>query len=254
MIPLRARTAAVLVVLSLGRLAAAQQNPPAEPAAPPIPPPPPPYNPPPPPPYTGPKMNTGSLGGDGQRLHDGFYLRLSVGGGTMGTSGTFDPDDGSSFDTRGGCVSFDIAVGGSPVPGLVIGGNYAFQEAFKPRLTLSSSSFSTERDADVNTVFGLVGPFVDWFPDPRSGFHVGGTLGFAVLTIADENGNVDNGVSERGFGGALRVGYDFWVDSQWSLGVVGQFVGGRVSGDSVNSVTERDSVGSFAVLFTALYH
>jgi hypothetical protein len=255
MIPLRTTVGALLIVMSLGRLAAAQETPAPEPAAPPVrPPPPSPYNPPAPPPYTGPTMNTGSLGGEVQRLHDGFYLRLSLGAGTLATSGDLDPDDGSTFETRGGCVALDLAIGGTPVPGFVIGGNYAFQESFQPHIKVKTSSFSVEQNADANTVFSLFGAFVDWFPDPRGGFHVGGTLGYAVLSTADENGDVESTASETGFGGALRVGYDFWVSSQWSLGVLGQFVGGRVRGDSVNSFTERDSVGSFAVLFTALYH
>lgn len=247
--------APLLVVLSLVRVAAAQNPPPPEPAAPPLPPPPPPpYNPPPPPPYTGPPMNTGSLGGgDVPYFHDRFYLRLSLGGGTMGTSGTFDPDDGSTFDTRGGCFAFDLAIGGTPVPGFVIGGNYAFQESFKPHVKIRSGALSVDGDSDTNTVFSVLGPFVDWFPDPSGGFHFGGTLGFGVLSVADDSGSVSNSVSESGFGGALRIGYDAWVSRQWALGVLGQFVGGRVSSNS-RTPNERDSVTSFAVLFTALYH
>jgi hypothetical protein len=199
-------------------------------------------------------MNTGSLGGgDIPYFHDRFYLRMSVGGGTMGTSGNFDPDNGATFDTRGGCVALDIAIGGTPAPGFVIGGDYAFQEAFRPHLKFRSASISTDQDANANTVFGLFGAFVDWFPDPRGGFHLGGTLGFAILSIADDSGNVDNTVSEGGVGGAFRIGYDAWVSSQWSLGVLGQFVGGRVSADT-HSVTERDSVASFSLLVTTLYH
>jgi len=199
-------------------------------------------------------MNTGSLGGgDIPYFHDRFYLRLSLGGGTLGTSGNLDPDNGTTFDTRGGCVAFDLAIGGTPVPGFVIGGDYAFQEAFRPHIKLRSGSISAEQDADVNTVFGVLGPFVDWFPDPSGGFHFGGTLGLAVLSSADDNGNVSNSVSESGFGYAFRLGYDAWVSRQWALGVLGQFVGGSVSTDS-RSPRERDSVASFSVLFTALYH
>jgi hypothetical protein len=199
-------------------------------------------------------MNTGSLGGDAGRFHDGFYLRLGLGGGSMGTSASFDPDDGSTFETSGGCLAFDIAVGGTPVPGFVIGGDYAFQEAFKPHFKVRTSSRSAEGDGNTNTVFGLLGVFTDWFPNPRGGFHLGGTLGFAVLSVADENGNLDNSRSENGFGGALRIGYDAWVSRDWSLGVLGQFVGGRVGSDTSNSVSERDSVATFSVLFTALYY
>lgn len=254
MISTRAGFAPLFAVLFFVRAAAAQNSSP-EPAAPPLPPPPPPpYNPPPPPPYTGPPMNTGpSLNGDLPRFHDRFYLRMSLGGGALATSGDFSPDNGNTFETHGGCVAFDLAIGGTPVPGFVIGGDYAFQEAFRPRLKLSSRSITTEGDSNVNTVFGLLGPFVDWFPDPRGGFHFGGTLGFAVLAVANDNGNIDNSASENGFGGALRLGYDAWISNDWSLGVLGQFVGGRVSAET-NSVTERDSVQSFSVLFTALYH
>jgi hypothetical protein len=221
-----------------------QQQPPFEPPLPP--PPPPPYAPPPPPP--------GSLSGDIPRFHDRFYLRLGLGGGTLRTSGTFDPDDGTSIDTRGGGFSFDLAIGGTPAPGFVIGGDYTFQQGVKPRVKFSTPTGSSEIDSNNDSVFGLLGIFADWFPDPRGGFHVGATLGLALLSIADDNGNVSNSNEKRGGGGALRVGYDFWVGDQWSIGILGQLVGASVSRDTTFGVSEHDSVGSFGLLVTALYH
>jgi hypothetical protein len=249
MIHLRTRAVPLLLALAtFGRVAAAQNAP--EPAPPPLPPPPPAvYNPPAPPPYTGPSM-MGTW--DKPRFHDRFYLRLSLGGGTMGTNADFQPNNGVDFETQGGSVALDLAIGGTPAPGFVIGGDFAFQEAFRPHFTVNFR----EGESNANTVFGLLGFFLDWFPDPRGGFHVGGTFGYADLSVAGENDVIVNDVRERGVGGAVRVGYDLWISNQWSLGLLGQWVGGWVTGDNGNNntFTESDTVSSFALLFTALYH
>jgi len=204
------------------------------------------YNPPAPPPYTGPSLS-GTW--DKPRFHDRFYLRMSAGGGTLGTNASFGQDNGLDFETRGGCLSLDLAIGGTPVPGFVVGGNFAFQEAFKPHFTETLG----EGETHTNTVFTLLGPFIDWFPDPRGGFHLGATFGYAYVAVVDQSGLADNTLRENGIGGAVRAGFDLWVSNQWALGLLGQFVGGQVwSGDTV--VKRNDWVSSWALLFTALHH
>jgi hypothetical protein len=189
------------------------------------------------------------------RNHDGFYLRLGLGGGSLKTSGSFSPDIGiSDFSLKGGGVMFDLSIGGTVGSGFVIAGDYVFLQASKPTVsaTISGQSLSATATNDANV--GVIGPMVEWFPDPRGGFSFGGSVGVAALTVSDPQGNTTAG--ERGFGGSLRIGYDFWIADQWSLGVAGRFLGGSVSGDASggNGVTETDSFVGGGIVLSGLYH
>ena len=54
------------------------------------------------------------------RTHDGFYFRFAIGAGVL--SGTASDDSETELDTTGTAILTEIAFGGSPAPGVVIGG------------------------------------------------------------------------------------------------------------------------------------
>ncbi len=54
----------------------------------------------------------------GAHLHDGFYLRVALGGGWLGMR----TDSAPEADVKGGGGSLDLLLGGTPIDGLVIGG------------------------------------------------------------------------------------------------------------------------------------
>jgi hypothetical protein len=62
----------------------------------------------------------------GARLHDGFYLRMSIGGGSVAARGErYDESDAATdYSFAGNALLADLAVGGTPSPGLVLGGAY----------------------------------------------------------------------------------------------------------------------------------
>jgi hypothetical protein len=141
-------------------------------------------------------------------------------------------------------------MGGTPARGLVIGGAYIFSAAEK------APSYSS-KNADKGMSFGLVGPFIDFYPNPREGFHVGAALGIAGTVTSDEN--QDERVSAFGGGGSAWVGYEFWIGKQWSLGGVLQATGARVQTPERMEdapTPERDTlrVGSVALLASMTYH
>jgi hypothetical protein len=188
-----------------------------------------------------------------RHYHDGFYLRLGVGAGYLAARSTID----NVFDNRAATMSigglgamFDLAVGGTPAPGLVVGGALKVQEAFEPSVEISDPS-GTTIDADANNGslgFLMIGPMIDGFPDPDGGLHVGGSLGFASLGLRD--GDRD---AAAGIGLSAWVGYLWWVSSQWSIGgslhgtlaFTGRDVGGRDASENIRSL---------GLTFTALYH
>ncbi len=202
--------------------------------------------PPPPPPPPGPPP--------GAYTHDGFYLRMALGAGALGVTAKTDPDSGSEVKYSGGGAGMDLAIGGTLDPGIVLGGEFVFQQAVKPDVSVNGNKIGSLTS---NLNFGILGPFIDWFPNPETGFHFGGFLGSAVVTMSDQNGNT-NSNSLNGWGGGVHVGYDFWVAQQWSLGVLGKFYGASLHDNNASNnsgnVKVTENASAFTLSFSVLYH
>lgn len=173
-------------------------------------------------------------------VHDGFYLRINLGIGAYGAKYENDVTAG------GGALSLDALVGGTPTPGLVLGGALLADHVQKATVEQDGRDIG---DAIVET--GMFGAFIDGFPDAKGGFHLGGALGFA--NIHTDVDGADEVRDDTGFGGAVWVGYDAWVGDEWSLGALL-----RVSaaiGKSEKDGQDRDAESrALTLMFTALYH
>jgi len=192
--------------------------------------------------------------------HDGFYLRLGLGIGTFIANAK--PSFGS-VDATGTGLAFDIAIGGTPTDGLVIGGvlltNSAATVHWKGDAIRETHDGRSKVDGDSGTL-GLLGVFADYYPDPTGGFHVQAALGIGTLSF-DSNRDVNSRFppdkwSGGGAGAMLGVGYEAWIAKQWSLG--GVF---RVLAVTGSLRAENEDSGSFgakgiapALLFTGTYH
>lgn len=180
--------------------------------------------------------------------HDGFYLRLSTGFGYQGASSSVGD---SHVSTHGAGFALDIMMGGTPATGVVVGGGLLFQTAVSPGQTIEGP-IAPGLDAypGGGVGLGLFGPFIDVFPNPTGGFHLGAEVGFAGLGL---KGNDDK--LSAGGGGSIWVGYMGWMSSQWSLG-------GLVRGTAVGTqrkigspeVDVSDGAWGFTLEFSALYH
>jgi hypothetical protein len=194
------------------------------------------------------------------RLHDSFYLRmgLGVGYGRVTSEGEIDGESSeATYDGWG--PAFELLIGGTLGKGWVLGGGLVGQDISNPSVTASGGEGTDVDYVQLDDALGVgaLGPFVDWFPDPGGGFHAGAMLGFAVIGLSNPEGN-----HELGPAGSLWAGYDFWIASQWSLGVEGRAVTGRASrtfeydwllGSRVEGEFE-DYGTTYEILFTALYH
>jgi hypothetical protein len=178
--------------------------------------------------------------------HDGFQFRGTIGPGYISDSVSF--SDGSASGTiSGGGASLEIYLGGTPVPGVTVGGFLTGSSAVNPSFSQGGTTVSTS-----NTSYGVgtLGPYVDFYPNPTHGFHVLGTLGFAQLQVSDDSSGTK--VTENGFTIGAGVGYDFWISGDWSLGVLARATFANAKGTSA-SVTETDNVFAPALLFSACY-
>jgi hypothetical protein len=176
----------------------------------------------------------------GRRLHDSFYLRMNVGVGYLNS----DAEDDITLSGIGPALG--IMIGGTPTPGFTIGGGIWFDSVSSP--TAERGGTSVELDGTV--VQGIIGPFVDIFPDPSEGFHVGALIGFAKGSnpSAGIGSPLDGGLGgpHAGVGGGPFAGYDFWVSVGWTLGGM---VRASLAPMSSSDVTTRN----IAVFFTGLY-
>jgi hypothetical protein len=176
-------------------------------------------------------------------VHDGFYLRANIGLGAYGVR--YDDD----VNAGGASLAFDLMIGGSPSPGFVIGG--ALLGDFNRNLSVRQG----DRDigeASVGT--GLIGPFVDGFPNSKGGWHLGGMIGLATVRTEDLPGS-DEVRTDQGVGGAVFGGYDAWVADEFAIGGLMRFSAAVARSEDSETGRKLDSTSTaLTLMFTALYH
>ena len=169
-------------------------------------------------------------GSPGARTHDGFFFRIGVnfGLGSLSSDSTTFGDESISGFTSG----TDFLFGGTPVPGLVIGGGLVSTIAPGPKYELRDQEI--ELDGTLY-MFGLMG-FVNYYIDPHEGFHLQAFAGYGALDFVTDAGQ-SGGNDPHGpfFGGGL--GYDFWISDQWSIGPFARVLYGTMSSEGADSVS-----------------
>jgi opacity protein-like surface antigen len=176
---------------------------------------------------------------------------MGIGVGGMTTDTNLDVGSVQGKGTlRGGGGMFELLLGGTPLPGLVIGGAWVSHRFQEPRYesggqsqTLSSSRLD----------MSLLGPFVQYYFDPTSGPHVQALVAVAEESFGfdDSTGSVETQQSS-GFGFGAGAGWDFWVGDQWSLGLELRILHTRVKDTSTSENRQATTAGTLA--FTATLH
>jgi hypothetical protein len=169
------------------------------------------------------------------------------------------PRTSTGVDVSGAGPSLELAFGGTPYEGLVVGGGIYGMSAPGPSYSANGVSLSGG-----SAVVSSIGPFADWYIDPRQGFHVQAAIGPAALTAAKGTPTEIAGTSytfpsedQAGNGISLLAGagYEWWIGDQLSFGVLAriQYVSGSVkaSGDSTSTGV---SVFMPALLGSITYH
>jgi len=202
---------------------------------------------PPPPPPAAPRT---------RHLHDGFYLRMTVGPGWLSTNVDFDSGAHATFQGTG--LNLDLMLGGTPTPGLTVGGGAWLGSADEPEVDFEVSGSSEEEPVYRSSMgYGVFGPFIDVYPNPRTGFHFGAGFGVGFVALPAREGAPDDdpGNGAGGGGAVLFGGYDFWVSANWSLGGMLRLMAIQARNGSAEAETPFEaSARSAAILFSALYH
>lgn len=168
------------------------------------------------------------------RVRDGFFLRAGLG--PAFALGTLSIPAGEQ-DSRGLGVGTELSLGGTVAPGLVLGG------ATFPMVVPSPSYDGV--DAGGQHVSGT-GPFVDWYPSARGGWHLRAGL---LLAAGYLDGGERGSKVGVGYGATLGGGYDAFVGDEWSLGFVARATAYQLSG-----VDDSLRLLSPALLAVATYH
>lgn len=184
--------------------------------------------------------------------HDGFQFRATLGGGYLHDSESVDGAPDANFDASisGGAALLELYLGGTPVPGLVLGGYLSGMSAPGPSAELNDTTL--ESDDDFSLGLGSIGPYVDFYPDPHGGFHLLGSLGYAQVTFNDGDDTIEQATSS-GFTLGGGIGYDAFVTDEWSLGVLGR-LGYAWTSHETSGITVNDNALMFGVSFSVSCH
>jgi hypothetical protein len=187
---------------------------------------------------------------------------MGIGAGLMFSNFASDASADYGGDVKGsfttGTLGLELAIGGTPAPGLVIGGGLylAGGTPGKNDITVRGQPTSVPQQT---TALALLGPFVDYYIDPKAGWHLQGALGLASIAIQKRNPDEpDPRVAARkqgGFGFMIGGGYDFWVSPQWSFGGLLRVMYGATETNSSDS--DHFKYEAFTLpelLFTVTYH
>jgi hypothetical protein len=191
--------------------------------------------------------------------------------GVGGLSGSYRADvSGATKDDVSGVAALDeLAFGGTPSPGVVIGGG--IYGSTTPSPTLSADGAEIKAGA---IGVGVVGPFVDVYPNPQTGFHLQAAMGLALLTASEgdpqqicfsSGGQTACGTGRApaddylgaGLGIVVGVGYEGWVGDQWSIGGLARLTYASGTMSAVNDTSRPDIKVSGVLpgaLLTITYH
>jgi hypothetical protein len=198
------------------------------------------------------------------RSHHGLYVRVAGGASYFSDSAESDPLPfyGTVNGTlKGGAFATQFAVGGSLMPGLVVGGTLILQHMPSPSATDAEShnALGTTPIAEIDfdpTTLTVIGPFADYYFNPASGLHVQAAIGYGILSLGQgsERGTGISRVQHQagsGFAAAIGGGYEWWVSSSWGVGVLGQLMFGFGSGEDSRGDTWKHRVLVPGLLLTA---
>jgi hypothetical protein len=159
----------------------------------------------------------------GEHRHDGFFARSEAG------LAFFRAVVSGSGALRTGISGLGqsavLSVGGTPVPGLVVGGT-VWTARIDPVFVERGKTITPDDDSVKITLLRL-GPFLDWYPNASRGFHTQVAAAFTAQVESDVKGNA---VRPPAMGAAVSIGtgYEWFIARELSVGFLGRVALGRV--------------------------
>jgi hypothetical protein len=171
---------------------------------------------------------------------------LGIGLGAIGATVEAQDSNADKLQITGFVIPVEVAFGGTPAPGIVLGGGFYTIHAPAAHYAVGRGDFAIEETADYGSV-GMIGPFLDAYPDPHGGFHIQAAPCLTSVNPGKSDTIVTGDVSGAGFGAMVGLGYEGWVGEQWGIGVLA-----RLQYASVELKDEDDNKYDFKMLVPAL--
>jgi hypothetical protein len=177
--------------------------------------------------------------------HDGFFIDFAFGPELIWVHSPASASNGfrqpiASTATglaRGGLLELGGTLRGL---GLVLGGGIGYAQADDPIVSTLGRRF--ELSGAQLSVLSLEA-FTKYYPNPRSGLHLGGSVLFTGVEVSGGSGQ-----QVRGPGLSLEAGHGFWIARQWSLGLDARLMAAGLFGADVRGTTVLLMPGVFATI------
>lgn len=190
----------------------------------------------------------------GSHRHDGFMLRLQLGGGAMSSSSS----QAVAFDQfgtplvgngkfSGGSGYFGVAVGYAVVPNLIVlGETWAIADT-SPTFTFEGQKLDTSGLSHTLSGYGVGAAY---YLEGLNAF-VEATLGIAKASLDDGNtsSSTENGATFR-----LGVGKEWWVSTNWGIGAAFNALFGSMKASGGGTAAPTWKSNAFVLVVSATYN
>jgi hypothetical protein len=184
--------------------------------------------------------------------HDGFYLRLATGPSMLHASWH---EGGNDWSISGLGIALAMALGVSITPNLVLYGEITGSVAIDPSQRCNGVA-TTLTDYDVSLAGRGVGAAYYLVP---ANLYFSGTLAVFRLTkgyrgpSSGQRSDSHDGaiITNNGIGAAFIVGREWWLSTNWGLGLAGIV---HVASMKVTNDDSRATAGALSLLLSATYN
>jgi hypothetical protein len=183
-----------------------------------------------------PQVPAGYAAPPGYHQHDGFFLQLDAGFGGMGSTA-------SDLKLSGSAGQFSVAVGGAVAENFILAG-----QAWGIAVNSPDVSVSGQRIGSADATLGLsgIGLNLTYYFMPIN-LYVSATPSIGALSL--KQGGVTY-QTDDGFALRLAVGKEWWVSTDWGLGLNVQYVHGSNPVQGASAWTTN----WFGAAFSATYN
>ncbi|NVJ01927.1 outer membrane beta-barrel protein [Myxococcus sp. AM009] len=179
-----------------------------------------------------------------EHVHDGFYLRLQVGGGHLrATAADFSPE----VAVKGASANINAEIGFALFNNFILYGKLYGAGAPNPSIQVGDLSVDNANE-EWSQNFGAVGLGVTYYFMPAN-IYLSGAISYTQLSITEQGENV----AETDLGGGLHlgIGKEWWVSKNWGLGIGAELALGRIRDDSNN---DNWNVTNVSIVLSATYN
>ncbi|HXJ20658.1 MAG TPA: hypothetical protein VMT03_10525 [Polyangia bacterium] len=175
------------------------------------------------------------------QTHDGFYLRLQVGGGWMTARKGLNTFSAKAWE-------YGVSVGGILVPNLAVFGTLLFHDAPGPHGNPYGNYYTTTINGDLSSE--SIGAGFAYYFVPANVYVLAAGLATSAEVLSGDKRNLAS--SNRGLGFELMLGKEWWAGREWGLGMAAGVTGAWMTDTEDHSTTW--SSFTYSLLFSATYN